>query len=51
MQDAEFSHDTSPPDGFRWSDLEGHPEALDAALRGDWSGVGMDFDVSDVEAA
>jgi hypothetical protein len=44
MQTVEFRSETSPPDGLRWTDLEGHPEALDAALRGDWSGVGLDTD-------
>ena len=44
MQDLDSTADFAPPDGFTWDDLAECPEALDAALRGDWSGVGGELD-------
>ena len=44
MIDLDSSADFDPPDGFRWDDLFECPEALDAALRGDWRGVGDELD-------
>jgi hypothetical protein len=38
--DHDYDYRNDLPDGFRWDDLAGHPEALEAALSGDWSAVG-----------